>query len=388
VSNLQSLMATVKADYGKSRTSQMFEIATLGLAPSHLSFEEYYSYRLFEDARFDKSAKRRFMGRMAYEQAKTFLVDRRWRILADDKFIFSTIFGAQDFPIARILATCNYGPNRRAGRVPSLGSRADLKSFLWDRAEYPLFAKPIYESYGKGSFGIASLDRDSHTVVLTNGEVISIDDVIERVFQCSGGYVFQECLRPHRAIREICGDALGTLRVLVLSDSGGARLSRACLKIPTGKNMSDNFAHGTSGNALANVDIETGALGRFIRGTGLNQEALDDHPETGKRVAGIALPFWPEAKDLCTEAARLLPGFHIQGWDVAICDKGPVLLEVQPGDIDILQIAAQRGLMDDEFLAFVNSINKNWRREVVLTFFEQLPRMVYRRFWPKRRLHV
>jgi glutathione synthase/RimK-type ligase-like ATP-grasp enzyme len=39
------------------------------------------------------------------------------------------------------------------------------------------------------------------------------------------------------------------------------------------------------------------------------------------------IPFIPEAKDLVTKAASLMPGLRLIGWDVAIGENGPILVE-------------------------------------------------------------
>ncbi len=377
-------MNVAAKDYGKSRISQILEIFRLALGIGHLTPREYYDYRLFDDAQFSFSDKQRFTGQASEEEIKKILINDSWRMLSDDKFLFATLFRSQAFPLARILATYNYGPNRRACWVPSLNTADDLKSFLRNGVEFPLFAKPIVGRYGIGCIGVEALDHTTGRMILANKETVSIDRFIERLGKFSDGYMFQEMLRPHRVIRDVCGDRIATVRLVVLVDSQHAKIQHASWKIPSGRNMVDNFSRGQIGNLLAAVNIDDGRIKRIVCGLGVDQQQLEYHPETGKRIQDLMLPCWPELKGLCLEAAMLLPGFRLQAWDIAICDEGPVLLEVQPGGVVAPQIASQQGMLDDHFLRWLGSINKLWQWEVTLSALDQAPRKIYRRRYPKR----
>jgi len=50
----------------------------------------------------------------------------------------------------------------------------------------------------------------------------------------------------------------------------------------------DNYWRG--GNLLANLDVDTGVIRRVVRGKGVALEELANHPGTGQKVAGLALP--------------------------------------------------------------------------------------------------
>ena len=258
--SLRESMRIAARDFDKSRWSQLVEVLRLALGPGHLTAREYYYYRLFDDARFSFADKQRFIGRTSQEQIKKLVIDSRWRTLADDKYIFATIMQSQRLPTPRILATYNYKPNIRAGAIPSFHTAGDLKSFLGNGIEYPLFAKPVAGSYGSGCIAIAGLNPKTEQFSLASGEELPIDQFIETLRRFPDGYLFQERLRPHPVIEEVCGDRLNTVRLVVLLDARGARIVRACCKIPTGKNMTNYWYHGGSGNLGAAVAIDDGRL--------------------------------------------------------------------------------------------------------------------------------
>lgn len=378
----ESLRITAK-DHGKSRLSQLVEISRLALGPGQISAREYYDFRLFDDAQFTFKEKRQFVGHAGQERIKNILIDDTWRVLADDKFLFSTLLESQGFPVAKILATYNYAPNRRAHAIRSLNTTEDLTSFLTNGVAYPLFGKPIAANYGSGCFGVNALDRVTHHVTLANGETVTIEQFVAKLQAYLDGYMFQERLRPHRATREIFGNRLATARVVVLLAPRGAGILRACCYIPTGTNMTNHFHSGRTGNLLAGINLADGRIERVIKRPGLHEEYLEHHPDTGKRIEGFTLPCWQELKHVCTQAATLLPGFGVQSWDIAICDDGPVLQEVQGGDFRSPQMTSRQGLLDDDLRRHLGSINRHWRQELYLSMLDQLSRQIYRYFCPK-----
>jgi len=49
-----------------------------------------------------------------------------------------------------------------------------------------------------------------------------------------------------------------------------------------------------------------------------------------------------------------MSGMGIQGWDIALSDRGPLLMEVNfLGDLDLLQLAEARGVADDVWRRFI-----------------------------------
>jgi hypothetical protein len=64
----------------------------------------------------------------------------------------------------------------------------------------------------------------------------------------------------------------------------------------------------------------------------------DVHPVTGGRITGRIVPYWPEVIALVREAHAKLGDRVVIGWDVAVLEDGPVIVEANGlPDQDILQ---------------------------------------------------
>lgn len=93
-----------------------------------------------------------------------------------------------------------------------------------------------------------------------------------------------------------------------------------------------------SGGMVANVDLETGCLA--TDGADRNGDMWITHPDTGVTIKGFQVPYFEEARAMVMDAitTRKVEGYI--GWDIAISENGPMLLEVndRPGS-DGLQTA-------------------------------------------------
>lgn len=166
------------------------------------------------------------------------------------------------------------------------------------------------------------------------------------------GWIVQPLVQSHTELHRIMSShALGTIRAVTFIEEGAVSLPYAVLRIPVGKNRADNFSHGASGNLVAPIALDTGIVG-VARGSKSKEWPemmdVDTHPDTRNRVSGFALPFWPELKELIVAAHKSLPNLATLGWDVAITDAGPIIVEANATyDVDLLQVALKRGLKSE-----------------------------------------
>ena len=73
------------------------------------------------------------------------------------------------------------------------------------------------------------------------------------------------------------------------------------------------------------VDVNTGIITSDL--ADYNLVVYKEHPITHFTAKGTQLPRWNEVLDLAKKAAYVVPQVAYVGWDIAITDKGPVLIE-------------------------------------------------------------
>ncbi len=332
----------------------LLEALMLRFPPSSLGLSEYFDYRLFE-RHLSWQEKCRFVGWRG-EDALDKCNDRSSHVYADDKRALAALLSEAGLPHPKLVAVYqNSAPSVLAAEC--LASPEALQAWLRTRASFPIFAKPVHAGFGRGACWIQGLDANRERLVLgPGGEHVPIAEWIAGLANPEGmGYLFQQALLPHAELAELQCGRLSSLRVMVLQEAGrGPCVYRAVWKVPRVFNIIDNFESGSLGNLLGAVDVDDGKVLRVVQGYGMALQELACHPDSGLPFADLILPDWGELKDTVLKAAKLLPGFRFQHWDVALTDHGPVLIEINlfsAGGTELSQLAEGRGLLEPRLLA-------------------------------------
>lgn len=177
-------------------------------------------------------------------------------------------------------------------------------------------------------------------------------DVFRHCMQVVGGkrsWIVQPLIGVHpELLRVTSPNALSTIRVVTCLVNNEPRICYAILRIPVGQNVTDNFTHGESGNILATVDLKSGTLGGAVGSSDRNWPRIVDfarHPDTQQPIEGFVIPHWDQAREILLRAHHSLPKLKTLGWDLAITNSGPVIVEANGTyDVDIIQVAYRKGI--------------------------------------------
>lgn len=190
-----------------------------------------------------------------------------------------------------------------------------FERFLAFVERHPHFvAKPTYSSLGHG-FKIYDI------------ESIESKEAAFALF-CSQGVVLEEYIIQDERMARLYPSSVNTLRIptaLIMGESGEEEvyLYNPTLRVGRGGMLVDNTS---AGGISVIIDKETGRLatdGADKRG---NRYAA--HPDTGVEFKGFQIPDWEEAVALVNEVARMVPGNHFCGWDLALFEgRGWCLVE-------------------------------------------------------------
>ncbi len=150
----------------------------------------------------------------------------------------------------------------------------------------------------------------------------------------SGSGLIEDVIIQHAGISKIYPDAVNTYRIVTICRRGAAGVVCAFIRIGKGGRFVDNI---NSGGMAAPVDVDTGIVA--FAACDKDGTCYEVHPDTGAPINGCQLPFWRESIEMCLEAAGVVPQLGYMGWDVAVSDDGPQLIEGNhfPGH-DILQM--------------------------------------------------
>lgn len=266
------------------------------------------------------------------------------RQVADDKIRFFEHCTLHGIPTANIVALITKSP-RGASTIPHVLSAEELARVLVP-GEY--FVKPSNGSHGLGTFSISVTPSGIHWSGGNHGSFDDLARYCEAALHFTRSLILQPKLLNHHLIRNITqSKGLSTVRVVTVRRAGKIEVIAGAFRIVVGESDVDNFSHGASGNLVAAIDIASGKTVTSVGSKSKNWPIMKDvavHPVTGAAIVGVQLPFWPEVLALVTQAHESIDNLHTVGWDVAILESGPVIVEANwRYDIDILQVAYKKG---------------------------------------------
>lgn len=342
----ESMIADVAKDFGVHPLRQMKDILTMRIGSQKLGSSEYYDLRVF-DPIHDKKAKRQFLGQGGINALN--MAINPDTLMETKNFIGNKLAYAQHLKAAGIKT-----PETQAFVTSEIKSKQDtvlndaieIAAFLRERAVYPLFGKPLGGSLSVGSVRIDRIDRDA--LHLARGKPVSVEQFAAALLRdYADGYLLQTALVPHPSIARITGDVIGSVRIVTAHDGRAAKPAYGVWKIPGPGAVSDNFWQ--DGSMLALIDLADGTVINCHRGKGPQAEFLQTHPKSQEQIVGFHMPFWQEALSNACAAHDLFPDLGICGFDVAITEDGPIILECndRPNHM-IYQFPARRGVLNPD----------------------------------------
>jgi len=130
--------------------------------------------------------------------------------------------------------------------------------------------------------------------------------------------IIEEAIIQHPKMGVLHPESINTIRIVTLVENQDVKLLGASLRAGNGRYV-DN------GGIFASVNITTGKVDSIAHNK--YGEKFKDHPITNHPIKGFQVPFWEEVIEMCKEAAFVVPDVRSIGWDVAVTEKGPLLIE-------------------------------------------------------------
>ncbi len=227
--------------------------------------------------------------------------------------------------------------------VPALFTvkRGELIRFDSEEAGLPpcdLFLKPIMGAGGRGAEVWTYLgDRSYRNAQAGTRSEAALLAHLTKLSQRTA-YVGRLLASNHPELAAVSSGALCTIRVLTcLDEQDRPEVTHAVLRMPrTPGIVVDNFH---AGGIAATVMLESGLVGAA---TGLGQDRhtawFEHHPTTGARIRGRQVPMWSQVLDLARQVHAVFADQIAVGWDIAVLETGPHLIEGNKGpDLDIIQ---------------------------------------------------
>jgi len=351
-------LRAARAETGASVTAMLRDLVSLNLRQK-LGVRAYFNYRLF-DRHLTSDQKAEYLPDSHWGKQRLWgaLNPEQYRLPFYNKLIFSSVFGGAGLPVPRTLGVFDPAGGASAEGL-TLRTPAELERWLECHGPNGFVFKPVWGTEGYQILVFTGRAPDGRGYTTLSGEQYQASRIAEfarrkaPLIRAEFSYLIQELVRPHPVLADFVGPTLCCVRVVTLVGmSGKPAILGAVYKLQPGNEGVDHLSHGALG---CWVDLETGALG-----PGRSRHHLrwsEVIPGTERRFVGFQLPLWPELKDLALRAALVFPWARSIGWDIAISDRGPVLIEGNAHwSPSLLQIPAPRGLMTGELKAVIDAL--------------------------------
>ena len=164
--------------------------------------------------------------------------------------------------------------------------------------------------------------KGSHGCSGKQVKVLNTSDPSIWHFIDSGDYdLIEQFVTNHERIAALNPTSLNTLRIVTIHSEKECNIIFAGIRIGAIGAQLDNVSQG---GCCASVDKNTGEItSRFIQDATCEKEGT----QRGRNEIGYQLPFWQETITMIKEASKIVPDIHIVGWDAAITQDGPILIE-------------------------------------------------------------
>ena len=250
----------------------------------------YYDYQEFEFYNISEDKRNTFLTRGKNNEIIKKYNDRKHFDVFNDKIKFNKVFSGY------------------LGREWMDLKTSSLDDFIGFIEKNPIIiAKPIDGECGNGIEKYVLSESGSAEEIYRS--VISKKQLLVEAF-----------VRQHKDMDILYAGSVNTIRMFTFCKEGRGHFLQAILKIGNG-GVIDNFS---SGGMYTFVEddgtVEVPAIDK-------NDVIYERHPITNTGIVGFNVPMFAQAVRLVEKAAQTVPEIGYVGWDVAIGENGPIIIE-------------------------------------------------------------
>lgn len=278
----------------------------------NISPKDYFCFRFYES---DRSDRKNWAGTGFMYEYQLKMNPNLSRKILQDKILFLGHFGK--------LIKRNHLP---------ISGKPEVMKALSDLLHNPTGRLALKGSLGQVGAEVEIIKCDQYTPQLL------LDHMKKHNYDLAEEFVIQ-----HPDLNALAPSGLNTVRVITQLHNDEVVVLGARLRISVNSPV-DNMA---AGNLAAPVDPETGVvIGPGVY-SDITKEDATVHPVTGVQITGFIIPHWEAVLKMAYNAALMTPENRSVGWDIAITESGPELIEGNHNWCKLLwQMPVKQGLKD------------------------------------------
>ena len=188
-------------------------------------------------------------------------------------------------------------------------SKSSLSEFQDFLAKHPTIVVKTVD--GTGGFGVEKIETYSNTdTQKLYNELLEKKQIL-----------VEECIIQNKEMARLAEKSVNTLRIVTVTKNNITHVMLKVVRFGNGVNAVDNFHSGGMYSVFDNNGIITKpAVDR-------EGNVYTIHPVTKVQIEGFKIPHYQEAIELAIEASKVVPQLGYVGFDIAISERGPVIVE-------------------------------------------------------------
>lgn len=329
-----------------------------------LRIDEYYE---FEFEKRDEEFKKSFLGLNEQRHYLDFLNPIKYYSLARNKYLAHKVL--ESTGVRKSELYCYYEPEGRVYDSAEIASTvADVCRILKQKGVEQCVIKDTENSHGEGVMVVKTIEYldDDCKLNYFNGKSVMLSEVLGK-----HPLIFEALIKQTAQFSSFNSSSVNTVRFMTtLYPNGEAKVIATFIKIGRAGSCVDNA--GSGGNVDVCVDVETGKIQYAIQYDGWRKiSEIEKHPDSGTQLNGVVIDNWEQIKADVIRFQQAMPWCKAAGWDIAITDEGPLVIEVNDFWDRTGQYFIHRGWRNE-----IRDCYKAWKKEGVEYLMYRQPNML------------
>lgn len=286
-----------------------------------VTFHEYYN---MEFEKQPDSFRKSFLGFSEERYYLDVLNPIKYYVLSYNKYLTHKVL--ENTGIRTTVLYCFYQPDGRFTNSNELASSfEDVFRILKEKCVKECVVKNPEGSHGDNIYVVKDIIYNENDAILVrfDGEQLLLSSVLDGT-----PLIFESLVCQTSQFSAFNVSSVNTVRFMTtLYPDGSAKVIATWFKVGRDGKCVDNAGDG--GNVSAAVDVDSGRINNVMQFDGWRDaKAIDCHPDNGSQLNGVVIENWDNIKKEVIKYQQAFPYCRAAGWDIAITDDGPVVLEV------------------------------------------------------------
>lgn len=286
-----------------------------------ITTEEYFQ---FEFEKRDKEFRNSFLGMHEQRYYLDYLNPKKYYILARNKYLTHKVL--DNTGVRKTELYCYYHPEGNVLQSDEVANNVEgVVQILKEKRVTQCVVKTTESASGRDVLVVDQIDYAGNECVLQlfDGTKLRLSD-----FLSDTPLIFERLIEQTAQLSSLNRSSVNTIRFMTtLYPDGDVRIVATFIKIGRDGRCVDNA--GSGGNVDACIDTETGEIQFPIQFDGWRKiKEITHHPDNGSPIEGVVIHNWESIKSQVKDFQQSFPFIKAAGWDIAVTDEGPLVIEV------------------------------------------------------------